>query len=89
MGFPGPGKDDPMSENPFFELVGAPLYSHSDQRKRAGVEFESFSNIQDKKCKDDADLSYRMAMFNHNLRYVPAYVAVTILWQFSGEENSL
>ena len=72
MGFPGPGKNDPMSENPFFEFVGASLYSHSDQRKRAGVEFESFSNIHDKKYKDDADLSYRMAMFNHNLRYVPA-----------------
>jgi hypothetical protein len=70
VGFPGPGIEDPMSENPFFEFVGASSYSHSDQRKRASAEFESFSRIHGKKYKDDVELTHRMAIFNHNLRYI-------------------
>ena len=79
MGFPGPGIEDPMSENPFFEFVGASSYSHSDQRKRASAEFESFSRIHGKKYKDDVELTHRMAIFNHNLRCVPIYVIDTIV----------
>ena len=73
-GFPGPGIEDPMSENPFFDLVGASSYSYADQKKRATTEFNSFTNKHGKTYKDDVELSKRKAVFNHNLRYMYMYV---------------
>lgn len=59
-----------MSENPFFELVGAPQYSHGAQNSRAAAEFESFSQKHKKQYSNDVDLGKRKANFNHNLRCV-------------------
>ena len=70
MGFPGPGIQDPMSENPFFELIGAPRYSHDAQKSRVAAEFESFSQKHNKKYGNDVEVAKRKATFNHNLRCV-------------------
>lgn len=70
MGFPGPGNTHPMSENPFFEFVGAAFYSHADQGARATSEFESFSTKHGKEYMNEQEYSQRRVVFKHNFRYV-------------------
>ena len=76
--FPGPGVSDPMSENPFFEFIGAPNYSHGDQKKRVVTEFESFSKDHAKQYMKDVELAQRKTNFNHNFRCVIVNTAVFV-----------
>lgn len=74
MGFPGPGNKHPMSENPFFELVGAAFYSHADQGSRVLSEFKSFCNKHGKQYMNNQEYSQRKVLFKHNYRYACVYV---------------
>lgn len=69
VGFPGPGVSDPMSENPFFEFVGAPSYTHIDKQKKVETEFKHFSQKHDKQYENDQEVARRKSIFNHNYRY--------------------
>ena len=57
-----------MSENPFFEFVGAASYSHDDKHKRVESEFKHFAEKHAKKYDDEKHLAQRKAIFNHNFR---------------------
>ena len=57
-----------MSENPFFELVGALSYSHEDKWSRIVTEFESFSLKFDKHYMNEEELSERQSLFGRNIR---------------------
>ena len=59
-----------MSENPFFEFVGAPSYAHSDKQKRVETEFKHFSQKHDKQYENEQEIARRKSIFNHNYRYV-------------------
>ena len=77
-----------MSENPFFELVGAHSYSSEDQKSRVEAEFESFALKHGKKYVHQKEFSQKQAVFGQNFRWVLTHAAhavritmfITICW---------
>lgn len=70
ISFPGPGVTNPMSENPFFEFVGAEGYSSDHQSRRVDEEFDHFKRKHKRKYAHQADEAERKAHFRHNYRSV-------------------
>ncbi|CAI8034430.1 Counting factor associated protein D [Geodia barretti] len=70
--FPGPGANNPMSENPLFELVGARSYSHIEQQSRVAAEFELFAKKHGKQYTHQKEFSQKHASFAKNFRYINA-----------------
>jgi hypothetical protein len=57
-----------MSENPFFEFVGATPYSHIEQQSRVAAEFELFTKKHGKHYKHQKEFSQKHAAFAKNFR---------------------
>ncbi len=85
ISFPGPGVTNPMSENPFFEFMGAEGYSRAHQSQRTDEEFNQFKKKHERSYGRQSEEATRKTHFRHNYRSVGARGHVTLLLHCSAK----